>query len=75
VSPAFAAVFAGAFFAAAFTGTAGSAGTVALARGAREPAATVFAFFEVLAAAASGAGWSAGTQVPSRAGLVPRGTV
>src|SRR3954449_4622859 len=43
----------------------------ALVRGARVPVA---AFAErVLTAAASGAGWSAGTQVPSRTGFVPRG--
>jgi hypothetical protein len=46
-------------------------GTVALARGARVPAATVFERFGALAAGASGAGWSAGTQVPSRTGFVP----
>jgi hypothetical protein len=74
---AFAAVLTAAFFAAAGAGDpAAGSGIAAVARGARVPAATVFERLEVLAAAASGAGVSAGTQgfLPVL-GVVPHGTV
>ena len=64
----------GRLIAAGAVSSAAPVGTVALARGARVPAATVFERFGALAAGASGAGWSAGTQVPSRTGFVPRET-
>ena len=61
VAGALAAAFAGARLRAAGVAGAASAETVALARGARVPAADVLERLGVLAAA-SGAGWSAGTQ-------------
>ncbi|TKJ29019.1 hypothetical protein A6V29_19620 [Blastococcus sp. CCUG 61487] len=66
---AFADFFAGAFFAGA---AASLTSTAAVALGAREPAATDLERFGVLAADASGAGWSAGTQVPSLRGTYAR---